>query len=131
MNFENVLAYVRPDYQAGSTVYGLLFPECEIQITKTDAERGTVTTTIKGARAGDTMRGRISSFIDLARRDKASVLIATDDASQTGFMRKLMLQAMPEMQALAGHSSFHITMSRYGHLFPSEDHASIMDKVDL
>ncbi|MBO0132378.1 hypothetical protein [Agrobacterium burrii] len=99
MTFENVLAYVRPDYAPGTTVYGLLFPECEIQITKADAQHGTVTTTIKGARAGDTMRGRISSFIDLARRDKAAVFIATDDAGQTGFMRKLMTQAMPEMQA--------------------------------
>lgn len=35
------------------------------------------------------------------------------------------------IQTLAGHSSFHITMSRYGHLFPSEDHTSIMDGVDL
>ncbi|MFS8120786.1 hypothetical protein QD336_00015 [Rhizobium sp. BR 250] len=100
MNFENVLAYVRPDYQPGGAVYTLLFPECEIQITKSDAERGTVNTTIKGARAGDTMTSRISVFIDMARREKASVMIAADDASQTGTMRKVMLQAMPEMIAI-------------------------------
>ncbi|MBW9074949.1 hypothetical protein [Agrobacterium deltaense] len=98
MNFENVLAYVRHDHKPGSMVYGLLFPECEIQITKADAQHGTVTTTIKGARAGDTVRSRISAFIDMARRDKAAVLIAADDASQTGLMRKVILQAMPEMQ---------------------------------
>jgi integrase len=33
------------------------------------------------------------------------------------------------VQTLAGHSSFHITMSRYGHLFPSEDHQSAFDKI--
>ena len=34
------------------------------------------------------------------------------------------------VQTLAGHATYHITMSRYGHLFPSEDHADIMDKID-
>ncbi|TRB03512.1 site-specific integrase [Agrobacterium tumefaciens] len=35
------------------------------------------------------------------------------------------------IQTLAGHSSFQITMSRYGHLFPSDDHAAIMDGIEL
>lgn len=35
------------------------------------------------------------------------------------------------VQTLAGHATFHITMSGYGHLFPSEDHASIMDQIDV
>lgn len=34
------------------------------------------------------------------------------------------------VQTLAGHATFHITMSRYGHLFPSDDHALIMDQID-
>ncbi|WP_172745958.1 tyrosine recombinase XerC [Neorhizobium sp. T7_12] len=33
------------------------------------------------------------------------------------------------VQTLAGHASFHITMSRYGHLFPSEDHQSAFDRI--
>jgi len=34
------------------------------------------------------------------------------------------------VQTLAGHATFHITMSRYGHLFPSADHAEIFDMID-
>ncbi|MBP1856763.1 tyrosine-type recombinase/integrase [Rhizobium herbae] len=34
------------------------------------------------------------------------------------------------IQTLAGHATFHITMSRYGHLFPSADHAKIFDMID-
>jgi integrase len=33
------------------------------------------------------------------------------------------------VQTLAGHATFAITMSRYGHLFPSESHAETMDKI--
>lgn len=33
------------------------------------------------------------------------------------------------VQTLAGHASFHITMSRYGHMFPSADHTDAMDKI--
>lgn len=33
------------------------------------------------------------------------------------------------VQTLAGHATFAITMSRYGHMFPSEDHTSAMDKI--
>lgn len=33
------------------------------------------------------------------------------------------------VQTLAGHATFQITMSRYGHLFPSDDHATAMDKI--
>ncbi|MDX1101780.1 tyrosine-type recombinase/integrase [Sinorhizobium medicae] len=33
------------------------------------------------------------------------------------------------VQTLAGHSTFQITMSRYGHLFPSDDHSTAMDKI--
>jgi integrase len=33
------------------------------------------------------------------------------------------------VQTLAGHSTYAITMNRYGHMFPSDDHAAAMDKV--
>lgn len=33
------------------------------------------------------------------------------------------------VQTLAGHATYAITMNRYGHMFPSEDHASAMDKI--
>lgn len=33
------------------------------------------------------------------------------------------------IQTLAGHSSYQFTMTRYGHLFPSEDHKSAFDKL--
>nr|WP_295467306.1 site-specific integrase [Mesorhizobium sp.] len=33
------------------------------------------------------------------------------------------------VQTLAGHSTYSITMNRYGHMFPSDDHAAAMDKV--
>ncbi|MER8743862.1 site-specific integrase [Mesorhizobium sp. M1004] len=33
------------------------------------------------------------------------------------------------VQTLAGHASYAITMDRYGHLFPSDDHAAAMDKI--
>ena len=33
------------------------------------------------------------------------------------------------VQTLAGHASFKITMDRYGHLFPSEDHQPAFDKI--
>ncbi|WP_043623600.1 site-specific integrase [Ensifer sp. ZNC0028] len=35
-----------------------------------------------------------------------------------------------QVQTLAGHATFHITMSRYGHMFPSEDDAAKMDQID-
>ncbi|MBO0132382.1 tyrosine-type recombinase/integrase [Agrobacterium burrii] len=67
-------------------------------------------------------------------------IILKEAGTETGWhgLRHFFVSSMIErgmtpkaIQTLAGHSSFHITMSRYGHLFPSEDHASIMDKVDL
>lgn len=33
------------------------------------------------------------------------------------------------VQTLAGHATYAITMNRYGHLFPSEDHTAAMDKI--
>jgi integrase len=33
------------------------------------------------------------------------------------------------VQTFAGHSSLEVTMDRYGHLFPSEDHKQGMDKI--
>ena len=33
------------------------------------------------------------------------------------------------VQTLAGHATFAITMNRYGHLFPSDDHQDVFDKV--
>ena len=33
------------------------------------------------------------------------------------------------VQTLAGHASLQITMDRYGHLFPSEDHNKAMDQI--
>lgn len=33
------------------------------------------------------------------------------------------------VQTLAGHASYAITMNRYGHLFPSEDHREAFDKI--
>ncbi|RWO53701.1 site-specific integrase [Mesorhizobium sp.] len=33
------------------------------------------------------------------------------------------------IQTLAGHATFAITMNRYGHMFPSDDHAEAMDKI--
>lgn len=33
------------------------------------------------------------------------------------------------VQTLAGHASYHITMSRYGHLFPSDSHQDAFDKI--
>ncbi|MFS8125049.1 site-specific integrase [Rhizobium sp. BR 250] len=35
------------------------------------------------------------------------------------------------IQTLAGHASYHITLNRYGHMFPSEDHNAIMDAISL
>ena len=37
---------------------------------------------------------------------------------------------MPKtVQTFAGHSSIQVTMDRYGHLFPSEDHKVAMDNI--
>jgi integrase len=37
---------------------------------------------------------------------------------------------MPKtVQTFAGHSSLEMTMDRYGHLFPSEDHQKAMDRI--
>lgn len=33
------------------------------------------------------------------------------------------------VQTLAGHASYAITMNRYGHLFPSDDHQAAFDKI--
>ena len=33
------------------------------------------------------------------------------------------------VQTFAGHSSLQVTMDRYGHLFPSEDHQRAMDTI--
>lgn len=33
------------------------------------------------------------------------------------------------VQTLAGHATYNITMNRYGHMFPSEDHGEAMDKI--
>ena len=37
---------------------------------------------------------------------------------------------MPKtVQTFAGHSSIQVTIDRYGHLFPSEDHKVAMDNI--
>lgn len=33
------------------------------------------------------------------------------------------------VQTFAGHASLQVTMDRYGHLFPSEDHNKAMDQI--
>ena len=33
------------------------------------------------------------------------------------------------VQTFAGHSSLQVTMDRYGHLFPSDDHKAAMDAI--
>ena len=33
------------------------------------------------------------------------------------------------VQTFAGHASLQVTMDRYGHLFPSEDHKKMMDQI--
>jgi integrase len=33
------------------------------------------------------------------------------------------------VQTFAGHASLQVTMDRYGHLFPSEDHKRAMDHI--
>jgi integrase len=33
------------------------------------------------------------------------------------------------VQTFAGHSSLAVTMDRYGHLFPSDDHKAAMDAI--
>jgi integrase len=33
------------------------------------------------------------------------------------------------VQTFAGHASLQLTMDRYGHLFPSEDHKKAMDRI--
>jgi len=33
------------------------------------------------------------------------------------------------VQTFAGHASLQITMDRYGHLFPSDNHRSAMDEI--
>jgi integrase len=33
------------------------------------------------------------------------------------------------IQTFAGHSSLAVTMDRYGHLFPSDDHKAAMDAI--
>jgi integrase len=33
------------------------------------------------------------------------------------------------VQTFAGHSSLQVTMDRYGHLFPSENHLIAMDAI--
>jgi integrase len=33
------------------------------------------------------------------------------------------------VQTFAGHTSMQMTMDRYGHLFPSEDHRTVMDGI--
>src|SRR5262249_22203520 len=35
------------------------------------------------------------------------------------------------VQTFAGHASLQITMDRYGHLFPSEDHKRAMDNIAM
>jgi integrase len=33
------------------------------------------------------------------------------------------------VQTFAGHASLQVTMDRYGHLFPTEDHKKAMDQI--
>jgi integrase len=33
------------------------------------------------------------------------------------------------VQTFAGHASLQVTMDRYGHLFPSDDHKRAMDQI--
>ena len=33
------------------------------------------------------------------------------------------------VQTFAGHASLRVTMDRYGHLFPSDDHRRAMDQI--
>lgn len=94
------LSYVPNGWQRGMAMVSLIYPECEIQIVKTDPTAGTVTSTIKGAREGDTVRGRISAFIDMARKEKAAVMLVCDTEAETAMMVKLMRQATPELRRI-------------------------------
>ena len=33
------------------------------------------------------------------------------------------------IQTFAGHSSLTVTMNRFGHLFPSDDHKAVLDVI--
>jgi integrase len=37
--------------------------------------------------------------------------------------------AAKTVQTFAGHASLQVTMDRYGHLFPSDDHRNAMDQI--
>jgi integrase len=37
--------------------------------------------------------------------------------------------AAKTVQTFAGHASLQVTMERYGHLFPSDDHRKAMDQI--
>lgn len=109
------LTYVPTGWKRGHTMVTLLYPECEIQIVKADKKAGTLTTTIKGARDGDTIRGRISSFIDIARRERGAVMFVCDTEKQADVMVKVMKQAMPDMPRICPQG--FVTSKKYGRGF--------------
>lgn len=46
------------------------------------------------------------------------------------YVRNAMMGVAPKtVQTFAGHSSLQVTMDRYGHLFPSDDHKAAMDAI--
>ncbi|MBW9074953.1 tyrosine-type recombinase/integrase [Agrobacterium deltaense] len=83
-------------------------------------------------------RGGYTRHTNFVKRVWKPILKAA--GSETGWhsLRHYFVSRMIEsgmqpkaLQTIAGHSTLAVTMDRYGHLFPSEDHAAIMDGIEL
>lgn len=82
-------------------------------------------------------RGGFIRHTNFMKRDWRP-LIAKTNASDIGWhaLRHYAISTWIEaglspkaVQTLAGHASYAITMNRYGHLFPSDDHKAAFDRI--
>jgi integrase len=77
-------------------------------------------------------RGKHISHDNLIKRQFASLQPRFNWHSLRHFAVSTWIEAglSPKtVQTFAGHASLQLTMDRYGHLFPSEDHRRAMDQI--
>lgn len=95
-DYTNTIAVQPRGYKEGSPIATLLFPQCEIQLSKTEPDKPPAVTTIKGHGPRGTVHQRLSAFVEMARREKAAIVIVCDTADQIETMTKFVRQTLAD-----------------------------------
>lgn len=96
MDYSNTIAVQPRGYKDGQPIATLLFPECEIQLSKTEPGKSPTVTTFKGHGPRGTVHQRLSAFVEMARREKAAIVIVCDTESQIDTMTKFVRQTLSD-----------------------------------